>query len=912
MASSPGSEYALAFQRNGVINDASLDVWGRGNGFASAADFTICAWFLIYYVRKPNPLFSYCLPREGKAPTCTSFTMMGESAFEFSVNDYSWQLTDEAGLKLRKKNWNHICAIFEEQEANNKVAYSITVNGEEIASGTEKNNGDDLQGLPAGGFLILGHDVDKYTPSASQLWDQFGFEKMQSFSGALSQLNFWSKKLSPSQMKALAQCSGVYDSDLLNWDDYENSWSLNNTEKLTFSLSDFCKNLPTRKLYMFPELRSNVYADEHCSSLGGSLVVPRNEKENLEVVDIAEDYYQVCKAKQNSGKTIWLGVKAEEGSNDWKTTNGTSVSYFNWKDNAFGNCAYLFTKTGVGNKGKWGDAICSINSVLNLCTLCEFNEPIVEYFILGLCQANTLDRMYTLEYGLGAQDGVKRPFLQGRMNTNIKYNITSKRWELRHLHSPNYALLTDKRATGPDTYPIGRYKWRVFNPECDTIDTEIFLTLSRCARGIRTNTQEFTCDNGFCIPLEQRCDQQKDCTDGSDERECTEVVLPESYENTMPPPNPFNESMPLEVLFNLDITGFENIVMKDMSLRVMMRLNLQWLDSRIQFNNIREDEFKNDVSAHKQEALWAPLISFHTAKTGMTESDPESDRLAIIKRSNKSKYDNDFAWEEARYPGEANYLTHYKRYYAEFPCNFDLRLFPFDEQSCPMEFKMRNAIKAQVVIIPGNIVYKGSKDVVEFLVMNSTVIDVDGKRDTKKVIVHFVRQSGSYITSCFIPTAMLGLLAYSTFFIHIDDFNDRFMGSLTALLVLASMMPVFTGDLPKASYTKLIDMWLLFFIISTTINICIHIIVDWLRKEELEKKRETENNQVRPMTVTEIHNGQKIYPLKKKMERGKRARMIDAKMVNKGFIIAFPIAFIIFIGYMVIQVLTAPSGLKIV
>ena len=31
------------------------------------------------------------------------------------------------------------------------------------------------------------------------------------------------------------------------------------------------------------------------------------------------------------------------------------------------------------------------------------------------------------------------------------------------------------------------------------------------------------------------------------------------------------------------------------------------------------------------------------------------------------------------------------------------------------------------------------------------------------------------------------------------------MGSLTALLVLASMMPVFTGDLPKASYTKVMD-----------------------------------------------------------------------------------------------------------
>ena len=72
-------------------------------------------------------------------------------------------------------------------------------------------------------------------------------------------------------------------------------------------------------------------------------------------------------------------------------------------------------------------------------------------------QANTLDREYTLEYGLGKQDGVARPFLKGRMNTNIKYNITSKMWEMRHLHSPNYALLTDPRAKGGSVYPIGRF-----------------------------------------------------------------------------------------------------------------------------------------------------------------------------------------------------------------------------------------------------------------------------------------------------------------------------------------------------------------------------------------------------------------------------------------------------------------------
>ena len=36
-----------------------------------------------------------------------------------------------------------------------------------------------------------------------------------------------------------------------------------------------------------------------------------------------------------------------------------------------------------------------------------------------------------------------------------------------------------------------------------------------------------------------------------------------------------------------------------------------------------------------------------------------------------------------------------------------------------------------------------------------------------------MRQPSYYITSCFIPTFMLGTLAYFTFMIHIDDFNDR-------------------------------------------------------------------------------------------------------------------------------------------
>ena len=47
--------------------------------------------------------------------------------------------------------------------------------------------------------------------------------------------------------------------------------------------------------------------------------------------------------------------------------------------------------------------------------------------------------------------------------------------------------------------------------------------------------------------------------------------------------------------------------------------------------------------------------------------------------------------------------------------------------------------------------------------------------------------------------------------------------------------------------SQLIDVWLLFFLISTTINICIHILVDFLRKSELEFERI--HGAARPTTV---------------------------------------------------------------
>ena len=65
--------------------------------------------------------------------------------------------------------------------------------------------------LHADGFLVLGHDVDRYSPDNEiPVWDKYGFEKMQSFSGAMSQLNFWRQWIPDTQIKDMAFCKGTF------------------------------------------------------------------------------------------------------------------------------------------------------------------------------------------------------------------------------------------------------------------------------------------------------------------------------------------------------------------------------------------------------------------------------------------------------------------------------------------------------------------------------------------------------------------------------------------------------------------------------------------------------------------------------------------------------------------------------
>ena len=78
-------------------------------------------------------------------------------------------------------------------------------------------------------------------------------------------------------------------------------------------------------------------------------MAPSSEQENLKALEISNKYYNICEAKQKGDKTIWLGITAEQNTNNWTTrSHGSEVTFRNFKDkDALGDCAYLLAKVNL-------------------------------------------------------------------------------------------------------------------------------------------------------------------------------------------------------------------------------------------------------------------------------------------------------------------------------------------------------------------------------------------------------------------------------------------------------------------------------------------------------------------------------------------------------------------------------------
>ena len=174
-----------------------------------------------------------------------------------------------------------------------------------------------------------------------------------------------------------------------------------------------------------------------------------------------------------------------------------------------------------------------------------------------------------------------------------------------------------------------------------------------------------------------------------------------------------------------------------------------------------------------------------------------------------------------------------------YRCTFYVKNFPFDNQKCrffisiPME---GNTIK--FTHDENSISYEGSFILNEFQIIriypttNSTK-----ERSSFVYTVLFQRLYQQHLLSTFLQSFLLWLLAYMTLYIDIVDFSNRFMGSVTSLLVLTSLHGSMEDSLPKTAYFKDIDIWFNWFLTNIFLIILNHVLVDYLLKKGMSVAR---------------------------------------------------------------------------
>lgn len=221
------------------------------------------------------------------------------------------------------------------------------------------------------------------------------------------------------------------------------------------------------------------------------------------------------------------------------------------------------------------------------------------------------------------------PYFQGFYGLNIFMNQQGN-WELAD--TVENRTIADCIETYGKFYPAGRTLWKIREAQCgNSKNTQIILGLSSC------KYDEFMCSDGQCIEDHRRCDTVADCEDQTDEQNCGIVDTPKGYLKNVPPVNYQNPNLPLPVNVTVSIDRFINIFDYKHTIDLELGVTITWQDSRLIFNNLKDNFIRNELQGDEKNAVWRPKLYFDNIQDGAVRSIGLS--LRVMKKSEPLTWD---------------------------------------------------------------------------------------------------------------------------------------------------------------------------------------------------------------------------------------------------------------------------------
>ncbi|KAG7333695.1 hypothetical protein KOW79_002102 [Hemibagrus wyckioides] len=335
---------------------------------------------------------------------------------------------------------------------------------------------------------------------------------------------------------------------------------------------------------------------------------------------------------------------------------------------------------------------------------------------------------------------------------------------------------------------------------------------------------------------------------------------------------------PVNVSCNIFINSFGSIAETTMDYRVNIFLRQQWNDPRLAYSEYPDDSL--DLDPSMLDSIWKPDLFFANEKGAhFHEVTTDNKLLRIFKNGN---------------------VLYSIRLTLTLSCPMDLKNFPMDVQTCIMQlesfgYTMNDLIfewqeKGPVQVAEGltlpQFILKGETDLRYCTKHYNT-----GKFTCIEVRFHLERQMGYYLIQMYIPSLLIVILSWVSFWINMDAAPARVALGITTVLTMTTQSSGSRTSLPKVSYVKAIDIWMavcLLFVFSALLEYAAVNFVSRQHKELLRfrrrRKKSRKEDEVRESRHSFAPNAGKDVPMAKSTNNAASNSLqaqTSANMANK-------------------------------
>ena len=244
----------------------------------------------------------------------------------------------------------------------------------------------------------------------------------------------------------------------------------------------------------------------------------------------------------------------------------------------------------------------------------------------------------------------------------------------------------------------------------------------------------------------------------SDEKGCDIVTInPNNYMKVKAPKHAL-------IKLRVDLLKILNLDEVAMLYRTQYIVHLEWLDSRILFNNLHNNQGLNTLVEEEKQKIWTPKLIFeNTEEKAQTKTDSESvisiQRQGNFTTNTMENIDNVYIFD-----GADNSLDMSRVYQTSWICNYQVNWYPFDTQKCRMTFAVSMHMNSFIRIVGHGHSYRGPLELTQYFVRGTQMFQELLEDEQQAIVLEATlgRRLLSTLLTIFLPTLLLNMIGHAT------------------------------------------------------------------------------------------------------------------------------------------------------